>query len=40
MALMYDLLSQSDVDNWRPIKLLLAPPGLKSIQYDGTMSKE
>ena len=40
MALLYDLPSQSDVENWRPIKLLLAPPGLKSIEYDGTTSKE
>ena len=40
MALLYNLPSQSDVDNWRPIKLLLAPPGLKSIFYDGTTTKD
>ena len=40
MALMYNVPSQKDVDNWRPIKLLLAPPGMKSIEYDRTKSKQ
>ena len=40
MALMYDLPSQKDVDNWQPIKLLLAPPGTKSIQYDSNKLKQ
>ena len=40
MALMYDLPLQMDIDNWQPIKLLLAPPGMKSIEYDVDKSKQ
>ena len=40
MALMYNVPSQKDVDNWRPIKLLLAPPGIKLIEYDINKSKQ
>ena len=34
MALMYDLPLQRDIDNWQPIIFLLAPPGMKFIEYD------
>ena len=40
MALMYDLPLQTEIDNWQPIKLLLAPPGMKSIEYDVDKSKQ
>ena len=40
MALMYDLPLQSDINNWRPIQLLLAPPGMKSIEYNVDKSKQ
>ena len=39
MALMYDLPLQRDIDNWQFIKLLLALPGTKSIEYDVNKSK-
>ena len=37
---MYDSPLQRDSDNWQPIKLLLAPPGMKSIEYDVDKSKQ
>ena len=40
MALLFDLPNQEDLDNWRPINVLLAPPGLKEIIFDEQKSKE
>ena len=37
---MYDLSLHSDIDNWRPIQLLLTPPKMKFIEYDVNKSKQ
>ena len=40
-ALLYDIPSQDDLDNWRKIKVLVAPLGLKYIETDiSTTSKQ
>lgn len=40
MALLYDLPSQEQLDNWQKIPILIAPPGTKEIEYDDTKSKQ
>ena len=40
MALLYDLPTQKDIDNWRPINILLAPPGLKEVIFNEDKSKQ
>ena len=37
--LLFDLPSQDDLDNWRKIKVLVAPLGIKDIEYDITTLK-
>ena len=40
MALLFDLPSQEQLNNWQKIKVLIAPPGTKEIIYDDTMTKQ
>lgn len=40
MALLYDLPDQDDLQNFKPIRVLLAPPGIKSVKYEEGKSKE
>lgn len=39
-ALLFDLPSQDDLDNWRKIKVLKAPLGIKDIEFDINKTKE
>ena len=39
-VLLFELPTQDDLDNWQKIKVLVAPLGIKDIEYDNTMSKE
>ena len=39
-ALLFDLPSQDDLDNWRKIKVLKAPLGIKDIEFDMNKTKE
>lgn len=39
-AILFDLPNQEDLDQFRCIKLLLAPPGYKQVAYDPDASKE
>jgi hypothetical protein len=34
MVLLYDLPSQNDLDTWKKIKVLAAPPGIKDIEFN------
>jgi len=36
----YDFPSQEDLDNWRKIKILVAPLGLRDVEFDIITSKE
>ena len=40
MALLYDLPTQEQLDNWQKITELIAPPGTKEIEFDETKSKQ
>ena len=40
LALLIDVPTQVDLDFWRKIKVLIAPPGIKDIDYDPTNSTE
>ena len=40
MALLFDLPSQDQLNNWQKIRVLIAPPGTKEIIYKDTMTKE
>ena len=40
MCLLFDLPSQDNLDTFRKIKLLAAPPGLYDIEFDDDLSKE
>ena len=40
MALLFDLPSQEQLNNWQKIKILVAPPGTREILYDETMTKQ
>ena len=40
MALLYDLPTQNQLDNWQKILLLVAPPGTKEIEFDQSRSKQ
>ena len=40
MALLFDLPSQEQLNNWQKIKILIAPPGTREIIYDETMTKQ
>ena len=40
LAILFDLPSQDDLNNWRKIKVLVAPPGLKDFVFDHDASKE
>ena len=40
MALLIDVPTQVDLDLWRKIKVLIAQPGIKDIDYDPTNSIE
>ena len=40
MALLYDLPSQEQLDNWQKIPMLIAPPGTKEIEFDETKLKQ
>ena len=40
IALLYDLPAREDVRNWKPIKVLIAPPALKDVEFDMTLPKE
>ena len=40
MGLLYDLPSRDDIDRDKPIKILVAPPGLHDIVFDDSLSKE
>ena len=37
--LLFELPPQEDLNNWQKIKVLVAPLGIKDIEYDDTMSK-
>ena len=40
MALLYDLPLQEVLDNWKKIKVLVAPLGTRSVVYDGEHTKQ
>ena len=40
LALLNDVPIRVDLDVWRKIKVLIAPPGIKDIDYDPTNSIE
>ena len=40
MALLYDLPDQTDLNGWKKIKVLAAPPGIKDIEFDEEASKD
>ena len=40
MALLIDVPAQVDLDSWRKIKILIAPPSIKDIDYDPPNSIE
>ena len=40
MTMLFDLPNQEDLDNWRPISVLLAPPELKEVIFDEEKSKK
>ena len=40
MCLLFDLPEQIDLDNWRRIKVLVAPAGMKEIIFDDEKSKD
>jgi predicted GIY-YIG superfamily endonuclease len=40
MAILFDLPTQEQVDNWQPVKVLLAPPGTKEVMFDEERSKQ
>ena len=39
-ALLFEMPSQDDLNQWKKIKVLLAPPGCKEVLYDPNASKE
>ena len=39
MALLFDLPSQEDLNTWRPIKILVAPPGMTDVEFDNAATK-
>eukprot|EP00957_Ditylum_brightwellii_P204571 15339860-Ditylum_brightwellii.AAC.1 len=39
-ALLFDLPSQDDVDEWKSICVLVSPPGISSIEFNETSSKQ
>ena len=39
LALLYDLPTQEDLDQFRPIKVLIAPPGVKNFEFDEDKDK-
>ena len=40
LALLIDVPAYADLDLWSKIKILIAPPGIKDIDYDTTNSIE
>lgn len=40
MVLLYDLPSQNDLDTWKKIKVLAAPPGIKDIEFNEDDTKQ
>lgn len=40
MCFIYDIPEQRQLDNWEKIKVLVAPPGMKEIEYDASKSKQ
>ena len=40
MALLFELPSQDQLNNWQKVKVLIAPPGTKEIIYHDTMTKQ
>jgi hypothetical protein len=40
MAILFELPSQQSIDEWRKIKVLAAPPGIKDIDFDEDADKE
>lgn len=39
-AILFDLPNQENLNNWKKVKVLAAPPGVKDISFDPTASKE
>ena len=39
-ALLFDIPSQTDLNDWKKIKVLLAPPGLSSFEFQQDTTKE
>ena len=39
IAVLYDLPRQDDLNNWKKVKVLLAPPGWKDVDFDMTRAK-
>lgn len=40
IALLYDLPEHRTIENWKPVKVLIAPPALKDVQFDMSLPKE
>ena len=40
MALLFDMPLEEDLTNWRKIKILVAPNGLKEVVYENNKTKE
>ena len=40
IALLYDMPTQESLDSWKSVKVLIAPPALKDVEFDMNLSKQ